>query len=94
MNTEAVTVDKENGVQRVKFNVQNFQPEEIDLNVVDNILRVHAVHKSTADGSNVHREYRLATNYQRRLRTLRQQSRVFFYGRRGERSYLHLRLIT
>jgi len=57
VNTEAVTVDKENGVQRVKFNVQNFQPEEIDLKVVDNILRVHAVHKSTADGSNVHREY-------------------------------------
>jgi len=57
VNTEAVTVDKENGVQRVKFNVQSFQPEEIDLKVVDNILRVHAVHKSTADGSNVHREY-------------------------------------
>ena len=59
MNTDAVSVDKESGVQRVKFNVQNFQPEEIDLKVVDNILRVHAVHKSTADGSNVHREYRL-----------------------------------
>lgn len=57
VNTDAVSVDKESGVQRVKFNVQNFQPEEIDLKVVDNILRVHAVHKSTADGSNVHREY-------------------------------------
>ena len=60
MNTEAVSVDKENGVQRVKFNVQNFKPEEIDLKVVDNILRVHAVHKSSEDGSNVHSEYRSA----------------------------------
>jgi len=57
VNTEAVSVDKENGVQRVKFNVQNFKPEEIDLKVVDNILRVHAVHKSCEDGSNVHSEY-------------------------------------
>jgi HSP20 family molecular chaperone IbpA len=57
VNTEAVSVDKENGVQRVKFNVQNFKPEEIDLKVVDNILRVHAVHKSFEDGSNVHSEY-------------------------------------
>ena len=60
-------MDKENGIQRVKFNVQNFQPEEIDLKVVDNILRVHAIHKSTADGSNVHREYRC--NYKQYHRT-------------------------
>ena len=42
---------------RLRFNVSEYQPEEIVLKTIDNKLQVHAKHEEKSENKSVYREY-------------------------------------
>jgi len=45
-------------VMELKFDVQNFKPEDINIKTKDNVLEVHAKQENNSDNAKVFKEYR------------------------------------
>lgn len=45
-------------VMELRFDVQQFRPEDINIKTKDNVLEVHAKHEDTKDNAKVFREFR------------------------------------
>ncbi|XP_075235055.1 protein lethal(2)essential for life isoform X2 [Lycorma delicatula] len=57
INSPLIQEDGDNKMLKLRFDVSQYQPEEIIVKTVDNKLLVHAKHEEKSDSKSVYREY-------------------------------------
>lgn len=57
INSPLIQEDGDNKMLKLRFDVSQYQPEEIVVKTVDNKLLVHAKHEEKSDTKSVYREY-------------------------------------
>ncbi|RZF37362.1 hypothetical protein LSTR_LSTR010457 [Laodelphax striatellus] len=57
INSPLIQEDGDNKCLKLRFDVSQYQPEEIIVKTVDNKLLVHAKHEEKSDSKSVYREY-------------------------------------
>ncbi|CAH0389349.1 unnamed protein product [Bemisia tabaci] len=57
INSPLIQEDGDNKMLKLRFDVSQYQPEEIIVKTVDNKLLVHAKHEEKTDSKSVYREY-------------------------------------
>ena len=57
INSPLIQEDGDNKMLKLRFDVSQYEPEEIVVKTVDNKLLVHAKHEEKSDSKSVYREY-------------------------------------